>query len=303
MKKILQFFMVCFVTLTGNVSWASDQIKIITTSPAGGNAVDIIARKVADIYKANTGRDMIVANIPGGDNIPAAQEFKKQSLAVIFAATPLMVYNYANKENLPYTHKDFNVLFDLGLNSHVIFTHKNSGINSLEDLVNGRNPIQIGVSDLAALATVNAWRRQHNPNLVIVNYKNQNELLINTRGQHIPVGLVPISNDLVFDWADSKDMMILGHTGTTSILKRNYSMRPASRILDSPAFFGGLWVAITPGESVPHVQLGKDIIEIFNRPDIKDIIKVNWPIRAEGNHTLEKLQQRALNNKDLLILK
>ena len=303
-RAILACILVLTVSMvmTGT-SWASDSVKMISSSPAGGNAGDFLARKVADLYKQRTGKEMPVLNVTGGNHIPAVLAFKKESLAVIFGTSTMLIYNPALIENLPYQANDFNVLRDIGLASHIIFTHKDSGINSLEDLVKGAKPINIGVSAMDGLANVNAWKKNRNPNIQPVNFKSYNEVVLNVVGQHIAVGVIPFASDLVFDYADKKDVRILGHSGDAMMTKRNYSMRPAGVVLNSPSFFGGNFLAISPGDSAEHKKLRDELAEIFKDPEIQDIINKNFPVKAQGKNDLESLRQRAKNNRDLLVIK
>ena len=104
MKKIIVGALMSLIALSAS---AADSYKIIVPNPAGAATTDLIARRIADQYNKNTGKNLVVVNKPGGNQILAVNEFKQEKLAVIMGAFSMHVYNYMQANSLPYQDSDF----------------------------------------------------------------------------------------------------------------------------------------------------------------------------------------------------
>ena len=299
MKKIL-FVIALFFSAT---VWASDY-KIMLNNPMGSGA-DLVARKLSQLVKDNAGINLIVVNQGGAGGLLVASNFKNERLAVMIVSTSQLIYgplSGTNEITKTYSIKDFDIIADLGLGSNIWYTYPGSGIDTVEDLVNVLPRIPnsaIGVATLDGHANANALIRTKNlSNVPVVLFKNHNEVAVSVAGKHITVGVCIIGTDSVWELIRRGDLKLIGHSANTEFDYQNNTLQPIGKKLKIPNFYGGSWLAITPGDSEEHQTLKAAVLKAMQDPELQKLIKETWPINSTV--PFSQLYNYSLKYKELL---
>lgn len=300
MKTLLK--LITLMTLTMSMAWANEY-KLILNNPMGSGA-DQVARRISQLAKDQSNITLVVHNIGAGGGVVAAQQFKQERLAVIFPNTSMLIYGPLSGNNeltKTYSIKDFNIIADLGLSSSVWYTHPDSGIETVDDLVRVLPTLPksaIGVGSQDSMANAKALVNIKKLNVPVVSYKNHNETAIAVAGRHTTVGVGIMGTDSIYALAQKGDLKILGYSGVVPFNYKGFAMAPISRQLKLPAFYGGSWVAITPGDSEEHRALKTAILRALQDKELQSLIKETWPLG--GAVPFENVLNTAVQHQDLL---
>jgi tripartite-type tricarboxylate transporter receptor subunit TctC len=279
----------------------SNEYKLIIMNPPG-SLVDNWARKFSRVVRNQSGVNLVVLNIPAGNGLLAATTFKKEPLAVAVSNSSQLVYLPLHNEEQPYSVDDFNNIAPLGLTGVVWFTHPDSGINTLNDLVNvlpqmPKGAIAVGTGDGQANAL--AFVRSKRLDVPVVSFKSAAEMVLQVAGKHVTVGVAAIAQDTIWSMADTGQIKLLGivHSNQT-FTWRGYTLQSINHKLKVPVFFSGAWLAITPGESDKHIQLREILLKALKEKEIQELTRATWPY---GNISpLNDVIDNAKKHKDLL---
>lgn len=280
MKTLLKLLTVLALTLPN--AWANEY-KLILNNPIGSGA-DQVARRISQLVKEQANIILVVHNIGAGGGVVAAQQFKQERLAVIFPNTSMLIYGPLSGNNeltKTYSIKDFNIIADLGLSSSVWYTHTNSGIETVEDLVRVLPTLPksaIGVGSQDSMANAKALVNLKKLDVPVVSYKNHNETAIAVAGRHTTVGVGIMGTDSIYALAQKGDLRILGYSGVVPFTYKGFALAPISRQLRLPAFYGGSWLAITPGDTDEHRILRTALLKTLQDPELQALIKETWPL-------------------------
>ena len=299
MKKILFLIAVFFSASV----WATEY-KLILNNPMGSGA-DLVARKLSQLVQDNAGISLVVINQGAAGGLLAARDFKNERLAVTIVNTSQLIYGPLagiNEIAKSYSIKDFDIIADLGLGSNIWYTYPGSGIDTIEDLVNvlPRLPNSaIGVAALDGHANANALIKTKNlSNVPVILFKSHNEVAVSVAGKHITIGICIIGTDTVWDLIRRGDLKLIGHSANTEFDYRGNTLHPIGKKLKIPNFYGGSWLAITPGDSEEHRLLKAVILKAMQDPELQKLIKQTWPIN--DSVPFLQLYNYSLKYKDLL---
>jgi tripartite-type tricarboxylate transporter receptor subunit TctC len=280
MKTLLKLLTV--FALTVSTVWATEY-KLILNNPIGSGA-DQVARRISQLAKEQSNIILVVHNIGAGGGVVAAQQFKQERMAVIFPNTSMLIYGPLSGNNeltKAYSIKDFNIIADLGLSSSVWYTHTGSGIETAEDLVRVLPTLPksaIGVGSQDSMANAKALVNLKKLDVPVVSYKNHNDTAIAVAGRHTTVGVGIMGTDSIYALAQKGDLRILGYSGMVPFTYKGFALAPISRQLRLPAFYGGSWVAITPGDTDEHRTLRTALLKTLQDPELQALIKETWPL-------------------------
>lgn len=300
MKTLLQILSVFALALSS--AWANEY-KLILNNPIGSGA-DQVARRISQLVKEQTNMTLVVHNIGAGGGIVAAQQFKQERLAVIFPNTSMLIYGPLSGNNeltKTYSIKDFNIIADLGLSSSVWYTYTGSGINTAEDLIRVLPTLpksSIGVGSQDSMANAKALVNIKKLDVPVVTYKNHNDTAIAVAGRHTTVGVGIMGTDTIYALAEKGDLKILGYSGMVPFTYKGFALAPISRQLKLPAFYGGSWLAITPGDTEEHRALKTALIRALQDPQTQTLITQTWPLG--GAVPFVNVLNTATQHQDLL---
>jgi hypothetical protein len=279
-KTLVQIFVIFALTLTN--AW-SNEYKLILNNPIGSGA-DQVARRMSQLAKEQSNIVLVVHNIGAGGGVVAAQQFKQERMAVIFPNTSMLIYgplSGTNELTKTYSIRDFNIIADLGLSSSVWYTHTSSGIETVEDLVRVLPTLPksaIGVGSQDSMANAKALVNLKKLDVPVVSYKNHNDTAIAVAGRHTTVGVGIMGTDSIYALAQKGDLRILGYSGTIPFTYKGFVLAPISRQLRLPAFYGGSWLAITPGDTDEHRLLKNALLQTLQDSELQSLIKETWPL-------------------------
>lgn len=265
---------------------AADSYKIIVPNPAGGATTDLIARRIVDQYNKNTGNTLIVVNKPGGNTIPAVNEFKQEKLAVIMGTFSMHVYNYMQAGNLPYKDTDFNHLTFFGEQPGVYFVASDSPIHSINDLLN-KHPASgkplIGSHATNTLLNVMSLKMYRDFRFQPINYKNPNDMILDVVGGRLPVGFTSLGGTNLVDLEKQGKIRFIANS-TKKDLRVNDKIVPSLNKATGLAQFNGAAImSMTPGYSDEHQQLANELLKIVNEPEFKAWLQQNWVVPVDHN--------------------
>jgi tripartite-type tricarboxylate transporter receptor subunit TctC len=305
MKKIFLTFLISLMSVS---VWASDSYKIIVPNPAGAATTDLIARRIANQYNKNTGKTLVVVNKPGGNQIPAVNEFKQEKLAVIMGAFSMHVYNYMQAGNLPYKDTDFNHLIFFGEQPGVYFVETNSPIRSINDLLTqlpkSKQPL-IGSHATNTLLNVMSIKMYQDFRIEPVNYKNPNDMIMDVVGGRLPVGFTSLGGTNLVELEKQGKIRFIANS-TKKDLRVNDKIVPSLNKATGLAQFNGAAImSMTPGNSDEHQQLANELLKIVNEPEFKAWLQQNWVVPVDHNpkqvtNFLSTLRQDHVRKSDWL---
>jgi len=304
-KKILLLFLANMAVMAMfSMSAYAAEYKLILNNPLGSGA-DRVARKISQLVREQSDIDLLVINQGAAGGLLAARDFKNERLAVMVVNTSQLIYGPiagTNEITKSYSIKDFNIISDLGLGSNIWYTYPGSGINTIEDLVNVLPQLpnsSIGVATLDGRANANALvQTKRLSNVPVLLFKNHNEVAVSVAGKHVTIGVCIIGTDNVWELIRRGNLKLIGHSANTEFDYQDNTLQPIGRKLKIPTFYGGSWLAITPGDSEEHRILKAAILKAMQDSDLQKLIKQTWPI----NSTVPFLQlyNYSLKHTDLL---
>ena len=281
----------------------ANEYKLFINNPVGSGA-DQVARRISQLAKEQTNMTLVVHNIGAGGGVVAAQHFKQERLAVIFPNTSMLIYGPLSGNNeltKTYSIKDFNIIADLGLSSSVWYTYTGSGINTAEDLIRVLPTLPksaIGVGSQDSMANAKALVNIKKLGVPVITYKNHNDTAIAVAGRHTTVGVGIMGTDTIYALAEKGNLKILGYSGMVPFTYKGFELAPISRQLNLPAFYGGSWLAITPGDTEEHRTLKTALIRALQDPQIQTLITQTWPLG--GAVPFVSVLNTATQHRDLL---
>jgi tripartite-type tricarboxylate transporter receptor subunit TctC len=295
-KKIF-LILFCFIS---TASIASD-FKLIMMNPPG-SLPDQWGRKISQLVKEQSNINLIVLNVAGGGGLLAAMAFTKETVAATITNSSQLVYLPLHNQETRYSESDFNIISPLGLTGVVWFTHPDSGINTLDDLVKvlpkmSKGAIGVGTGDGQANAL--ALTRHKKLDVPVVNFKNAADMVVQVVGKHVPVGVAAIAQDTIWSMAESKQIKLLGVVHNDPVFTyKGFTLPSINQQLNIPVFYSGAWLAVTPGNSEQHLLLRDALLKALKDKDIQEFTKTTWPY---GNIApLSTVKATAIKHKELL---
>ena len=300
-KKILSSVLATMAVIAmATTTVLANEYKLFINNPVGSSN-DQVARKLSQIVKDQSGINLVVMNVTGGNGLVAATDFKKERLAATFTNTSVQAYLPIQLQEVPYRLEDFNIISTMGVTGVVFFTRPKGQIQNLDDLVKILPKLDKGsvaVASADSSANAKAFLNAKNINVPVVNFKNHNDVVTQVIGGHAEVGVVPMTTDLVWSMADSGQVQILGAISGGPLVKDGKTYLSINQTFNIPAFYSGAWLAITPGNGKEQQDLKKALLDGLKDQDLQVMMKRTWPL---GNTvTLEEIINTANKNKNLL---
>lgn len=285
-------------------SWANDGFKIIVPNPIGSGSGDSIARKIAEIYNRQTGNNIVVVNIPGGNQIPAILAFKKEKAAATILVSSQLVYKTLPDDQLPYTDRDFFLLAELGENPNFFWTSSKTDLQNARDLINklprSSKPM-IGYQSTLTMINIRSLAQHSKVDITPVGYKGVPEMLLNVLSGEILVGHGAIGGNAVMEYVRQGQLRLLGSTSSRPIKIGDTIVPSVSQQLGAPQFNGFLWLGVTPGiENTPMGQTLRNIVQSKEMQDYLNSIFL-YPTGQDPNVVVRNMREQAERHKNLFV--
>lgn len=275
-------------------SFAADypdkQIRWLVPYPAGGGS-DFLARSIGDALAKRVGQTVIIENKPGGNTSIAANDVTRaepDGHTVLSADNGTLVFNPALYKNLSYDpQKQLAPVTLLGIFPMILVTGPDSGLNSVQDVIdrarsnqNGMNFASAGAGSPHHLA-MELFNAKLDLNMTHVPYRGAAPSLTDVAGGQVPVMMVDLAAGAGFINGGKVKPLAVAHP------------ERLARLPDVPTFaelgypdivasaqVGLVTTAGTPKESID--ALNKQVVATLNEPAIHQKL-IDFGIQPVGN--------------------
>ncbi|MBQ6232024.1 MAG: tripartite tricarboxylate transporter substrate binding protein [Clostridia bacterium] len=218
MKKLVSILLVLSMLLVGVTAFAdawkpTDTIVVDVAFAAGGDT-DYNARAYVDRLSAILGVPVIANNVTGSNGAIASEEVKNapaNGYTVLFTQTSFVLNGLSGMTD--YGIEAFKLACVAGGSSGwLIISAKDSGINTLEDLVKISNekPLAFGGSTGASGSAIGEMLNQKGANLNVVDYGSATNKVAGVLSGDIAASVIPILT--AWPYVQSGDFIPLGLT-------------------------------------------------------------------------------------------
>jgi tripartite-type tricarboxylate transporter receptor subunit TctC len=286
----MKFIFALALSLVSSLSMAKESYTLVVPNTVG-SASDIVIRTLSEVYNKNTGNKLIIQNVGGGNQAPAAVRFSNiNTPAILLTTTGIMVFNPLVQKNLPYSLDIFDHVGGVALSPVVWVVRADSPYQNMQDLVSklpsSNRPLVayanlVEVVNLHMIARKNNWSpKQVEP----VKYKGVPEVVQGLLANDLEVAVVS-TTQAVIAGVESGKLRIIGTTVDTPLTMKNTKQEiiPVTRQIDVEQFTGGIFLSLnklfTPEEAK---KIKQDLMIAMRDPAVLE--------------TLDKLNQIPFNN-------
>lgn len=304
MKKVVTFLAAVLASASLH---AADTYNFYVMNAAGSSS-DMLARKIAEVFETRTKKKLVVVNLPGGDQIPAATAFKRDNkISVSMGGTGMHIYNYILHKDLPYSDSDFRFVtfFDVVALYTTTTTSQITDINKFLDHIAATKDPLLGTYDASTKFNALVLARNKNQSLTIVPYKGSIALNTALAVNEVSMGLTSAHPD-VFRYQQEGKVRIIAHTGDRDLVLSGVKVPSLSRHSDVPQFSGGVMISITPGTSPEHEELARALKETIDTAEVTAQSEKFFLVKSDvAPHSLrEEIKKRrdaVAARRDLLV--
>lgn len=219
MKKTLSILLALCLLLacvgaSAEAAWQPKETIVIDVAFAAGGDTDYNARAYADRLSAILGVPVIVNNVTGSNGAIASEEVKNakaDGYTVLFTQTSFVLNGVSGMTD--YGIEAFKLACVAGGSSGwLIISSKDSGIDTLEDLINQSNekPLAFGGSTGASGSAIGEMLNQKGANLNVVDYGSATNKVAGVLSGDIAASVIPILT--AWPYVESGDFKPLGLT-------------------------------------------------------------------------------------------
>jgi len=299
MKKLLVSLI---ISLGMSVAWANETFKIIVPNPVGSGAGDSVARKLAEIYNKRTNNNIIVVNVPGGNQILAMTAFKGEKQAATILTSSQLVYKTLPDDQLPYKDQDFFLLSDIGEVPNYYFTAGREGITSARSLVtilpNTSKPL-IGYQSALTMINVRSIAQNGKVKIDGVGYKGVPEMMLNVLSGELLVGHGAIGGNAILEYVKQGKLQLIGSTSARPIKVGDITVPSVSQTLGVPQFNGHILLGVTPG--VENTAIGRELLSIMQSQEMQEYLRSIYIYPVGGNMWthINNMREQAAKHQNL----
>ena len=269
MYKILSF--VLFLCIATN----SLAVNIVFIVPAGvGSASDLLARKLAQELSYRIKETIVVEDYPGGDQVIGLARAEKATQPTLFlGGTSLHVFNPVfTPDTVQNLDSNLDVFATMAHGYSVWYTYPNSGINNVQDMVNGfrqNKKLNIGSDLLPSRMNAELLKYKYRTsNAEIIVYKTSAQNLIDVAGGNIILGVNVPSTGMAGLIAEGK-ILPLANTSDQSVIISGITIPQMSQSIKR---FKSGWFLSTVKKAPISDDIIKTLQTIIQDPEIKKYI-------------------------------
>jgi len=268
MKTILA---VILSTIVSAVSAQQSYTFVIPNTP--GSISDVIARSMATIYNKKTGNSLVIQNIGGGQQIPAAVKFANLNTpAVAMTTTGILVFNPVMQKTLPYSLEMFDHVGGIAYTPIVWVVRADSQYNNMKSMVENlhksKKPL-IAYANLVEVVNYHVLSSKYNwKNGVVdpVKYKGVPEVVQGLLAGDLDVAVVT-NTQAVSTQIQSGRLRVIGTTLPKSFKVGSVTVTPVKDQIDVEQYTGGVFVSLNkrfnPEEAA---KLKADLFAVMSDP-------------------------------------
>jgi len=257
--------------IVGSASVFADNYHAVITFPVGSQT-DLIARTINESFSQQTGRRLIIENIPGAETVIGTVRWKDQKAAVMFTSSGQIITNQVLKSDLPYNDSDFNHVIYLGSTPAVWIVNNDSAIKNLTDLSKSKN-LQVGGYTSSYNENFYSVKRKFNLTATLVSYKGAPQIITDVASGHIESGLVPV-NPILMTFVEQGKIRIIGTSFNKSLKIGHQTIPSISQVLGVHTFNGFIGIALHPSlDSAQSEFLQKALWQSLQSDSVQQLLK------------------------------
>lgn len=281
MKFIKTTIAFIFLTIGWTVSAQQSYTFVIPNTP--GSISDVVARSMATIYNKKTGNSLVIQNIGGGQQIPAAVKFSNLNTpAIAMTTTGILVFNPVMQKSLPYSLDMFDHVGGIAYTPIVWVVRADSSYtdmkNMVETLHKSKKPL-IAYANLVEVVNYHVLASKYNwKNGIVdpVKYKGVPEVVQGLLAGDLDVAVVT-NTQAVSTQIQSGRLRVIGTTLPKSFEVGGVTVTPVKNQIGVEQFTGGVFISLnTRFKPEEAAKLKSDLYGVMTDPDfITELRKFN----------------------------
>ena len=274
MLKLVAAAIACAI-LTGSAladTFPSKPVRMIVAFPPG-QATDIVARLLAEELTKVWGRQVVIDNRAGGNNIPgtvAGKTAPADGYTITFGTSSALAVNPSLYSSLPYdTARDFTMVGGVFISPWVIVAHPSAPYNTLREMVEtakkNPNALTWGYGATALQLGAELFKYRAGIEIVGVPYKGSGPATVDLVGGQIPLLVDTMAATLQF----IKNGKMKGLASMTAKRAPLLPDLPTVAEQGYPGFEGSGWGGLVVPKATPTAivqKIGEDVRRIVSDP-------------------------------------
>ena len=274
MLKLLAGGISCALLMGGALAdtFPAKPVRMIVAFPPG-QATDIVARLLAEELTKVWGKQVVIDNRAGGNNIPgtvAGKTAPADGYTITFGTSSALAVNPSLYSSLPYdTAKDFAMVGGVFISPWVIVAHPSTPYNTLREMVEAakKNPNSLtwGYGATALQLGAELFKSRAGVEIVGVPYKGSGPATVDLVGGQIPLLVDTMAATLQF----IKSGKMKGLASMTAKRAPLLPDLPTVAEQGYPGFEGSGWGGLVVPKATPLSvvqKIGEDVRRIVSDP-------------------------------------
>lgn len=287
-------FALILSTIVSAVAAQQSYTFVLPNTP--GSISDVVARSMANVYNKKTGNSLVIQNIGGGQQIPAAVKFASLNTpAIAMTTTGILVFNPVMQKSLPYSLDMYDHVGGIAYTPIVWVARADSPYQNMKDLVDNlhksKKPL-IAYANLVEVVNYHVLSAKYNwGNGVVdpVKYKGVPEVVQGLLAGDLDVAVIS-NTTAVMAQVQAGKLRAIGTTLPTRLDVGGTWAQPVKQQLGLEQYTGGIFVSLNklfkPEEAA---KLKTDLYAVMTDPEfIADLIKFGT-IPFENNNSNQNL--------------
>jgi tripartite-type tricarboxylate transporter receptor subunit TctC len=290
----MKFLVMLFLSLFNVFAMAKDYTLIIPNT--AGSVSDLVGRSIAEIYQKNTGNRLIIQNIGGGQQVPAAVKFATaNSPTIIMSTTGILVFNPVLNKNLPYDLNAFDHVGGISFSPIIWVVRTESSYQNMQDLVDklpqSTKPL-VAYANLVEVVNLSILEKKFNwpkGKVESVKYRGVPEAIQGLISGDLDVAVVS-TTQVVNSFVESGRLRVIGTTIDVPFQINNVTALPVRQQLGVEQFTGGNFLSLNKHFSLSEAtHLKQELYKILNDPVFKENLRKFGSIPFENNNSNQNL--------------
>jgi tripartite-type tricarboxylate transporter receptor subunit TctC len=296
LKKLL--LSAIFVSITSTAISATADYKIILPLAVGLSA-DAITRKIADTVERNTGRTMIVQNMPGANGVIGTTNWKNEKNPYILSyASGAIVYEPLINSKLQYDDRDFNFIIHITTQPGVWVTRPDTKIKTPADLLN-HMPDQVGGYALSWNQNPLVFAKEKNLNIEIIPYKGLNEAIQGLLSKETDL-IVGGNSSTIMSLVKAGKLHIVGTTSNNDFVLDGITFLSVPQRTGVPSFGSAIGLALKPNINVDQAAfLKRELWRAVQDPEVQSMI-ISLGYMNDSTNNEQQIKQSIINQRNRL---
>lgn len=287
----MKLLIALFFAMIATVGTAKESYPfIIPNTP--GSVSDLIARSMANIYNKKTGNTLVIQNVGGGQQVPAAVRFSNlNSPAIIMSTTGILVFNPVLQKSLPYDLSIFDHVGGISFSPIIWVVRSDSPYKSMKDLVEqlpkSKKPLVayanlVEVVNLHMLSKKYGWSQK---TVEEVKYRGVPEVVQGLLAADIDVAVVSSTQALTAQ-IEAGNLRAIGTTVPTGFILGSLNVPSVQSQIGVEQYTGGNFLSLNKKFNAKEAaQLKNDLYAVLSDPEFLTDLKKYGSIPIQNGNS------------------